>query len=66
MVARILYLHMALSLLELNNDIPESKRLDEGDWKELKYIHKVLNPFQNAQLSLEGKKYVSSLLLSQR
>ena len=60
MVARILYLRLALSLLEVNNDIPETKRLTGGDWKELESVHKVLNPFRNAQLSLEGEKYVSS------
>ena len=63
MVARILYLRQALSLLEVNNDIPESKILNGGDWKELESVHKVLNPFRNAQLSLEGEKYVSSLFV---
>ena len=43
MVARILYLRLALSLLEVNNDIPETKRLTGGDWKELESVHKVLN-----------------------
>ena len=63
MVARIIYLRKALSLLEVNNDIPESKILNGGDWKELESVHKVLNPFRNAQLSLEGEKYVSSLFV---
>jgi hypothetical protein len=60
MCERILYLKSALHILEASNDIPVNKRLSEADWEQLKSVAKVLKPFRDAQLSLEGEQYVSS------
>jgi hypothetical protein len=60
MCERILYLKSALRVLEGSNDIPVEKRLNIDDWEAIKSVTKVLKPFRDAQLSLEGEKYVSS------
>ena len=60
MCERILYLKSALHVLEASDDIPLNKRLSDADWEQLEAVTKVLKPFRDAQLSLEGEQYVSS------
>jgi hypothetical protein len=64
MCERLIHLQPALAAMALDNKLPDYILLNEADWKILRQVHQLLEPFKNAQkLLLEGDKYVTLSLL---
>ena len=60
MCLRIQYLKQALGSMLGGGDLPNDLEMSNADWNDLSSVIQVLEPFRNAQLFLEGEKYVSS------
>ena len=60
MCLRIQYLKQALGSMLVGGDLPNDLEMSNADWNDLSSVIQVLEPFRNAQLFLEGEKYVSS------
>ena len=63
MCTRLIHLQPALAAMALDKKIPESILLSETDWKILRQVHQLLEPFKESQELLEGDKYVTLSIL---
>lgn len=63
MIQRLIYLKPALEGMVVNEDIPKDKWLLNSEWQLLQEIQQVLAPFKEAQVNLEGEKYVTVSLM---
>jgi hypothetical protein len=59
----LIYLQPALAAMAIDNKLADSILLNETGWNIILQVHKLLQPFKEAQKLLEGDKYVTLSLL---
>jgi hypothetical protein len=50
----LIYLHPAFAAMAIDNELADSILLNETVWKIILQVHKLLEPFKEAQKLLEG------------